>query len=259
MTTTTTQIAQIKHIKPVPAPGFEDDGGEDGGDAAGPSRRAAAAKKGAEGGGGGEAEALSDTTEVRVRWYYRPEESAGGRRPFHAVRELLLSDHDDVVPLGSLMGPARVLPLAEFAERVPLERRRLDPTPAARGVGRAGGKGGAAAGGAAAASSSSSARRGAGAGGAPFVDEALPTYFARLMYRPRTWAFVPDRLPVFCTCESAYCPDGPAMICCPGCHEFFHPQVRFFFFLRPSCSGRRRRASRPPLFLFSSHAPNLSP
>ncbi|XP_057826053.2 chromatin remodeling protein EBS isoform X2 [Cryptomeria japonica] len=32
---------------------------------------------------------------VRVRWYYRPEESIGGRRPFHGVKELFLSDHYD--------------------------------------------------------------------------------------------------------------------------------------------------------------------
>jgi hypothetical protein len=123
------------------------------------------------------------------------------------VRELLVSDHDDTVPLGSLIGPARVLSLEDFAKMVPLERRRLDPTPAARGKSRSGGT---------------------GAGGAPVTDEAIPTYYARLMYRPGAGVYIPDRLPVFCTCESAYCPDGPAMICCPACHEFFHPQVRFF-------------------------------
>ncbi|XP_047318199.1 chromatin remodeling protein EBS-like [Impatiens glandulifera] len=33
---------------------------------------------------------------VRVRWYYRPEESIGGRRLFHGAKELFLSDHYDV-------------------------------------------------------------------------------------------------------------------------------------------------------------------
>eukprot|EP00850_Spirogloea_muscicola_P023042 SM000324S12599 [mRNA] locus=s324:81984:86931:- [translate_table: standard] len=33
---------------------------------------------------------------VSVRWYYRPEESAGGRRQFHGAQELFLSDHHDV-------------------------------------------------------------------------------------------------------------------------------------------------------------------
>ncbi|KAL8088045.1 chromatin remodeling protein EBS-like isoform X1 [Apium graveolens] len=32
---------------------------------------------------------------VRVRWYYRPEESLGGRRQFHGAKELFLSDHYD--------------------------------------------------------------------------------------------------------------------------------------------------------------------
>lgn len=33
---------------------------------------------------------------LKVRWYYRPEESAGGRRQFHGSKELFLSDHYDV-------------------------------------------------------------------------------------------------------------------------------------------------------------------
>jgi len=33
---------------------------------------------------------------VYVRWYYRPEDSFGGRRRFHGVKELFLSDHYDV-------------------------------------------------------------------------------------------------------------------------------------------------------------------
>ena len=32
---------------------------------------------------------------VRVRWYYRPEESVGGRLEFHGANELFLSDHYD--------------------------------------------------------------------------------------------------------------------------------------------------------------------
>ncbi|XP_019451665.1 PREDICTED: chromatin remodeling protein EBS-like [Lupinus angustifolius] len=34
--------------------------------------------------------------EVLVRWYYRPEDSIGGRRQFHGEKELFLSDHYDV-------------------------------------------------------------------------------------------------------------------------------------------------------------------
>ncbi|PWA52832.1 chromatin remodeling protein EBS [Artemisia annua] len=32
---------------------------------------------------------------VKVRWYYRPEESLRGRRTFHGAKELFLSDHYD--------------------------------------------------------------------------------------------------------------------------------------------------------------------
>jgi hypothetical protein len=32
---------------------------------------------------------------VRVRWYYRPEDSIGGRRQFHGTKEVFLSDHWD--------------------------------------------------------------------------------------------------------------------------------------------------------------------
>uniref|UniRef100_A0A0D6R1C7 BAH domain-containing protein n=1 Tax=Araucaria cunninghamii TaxID=56994 RepID=A0A0D6R1C7_ARACU len=32
---------------------------------------------------------------IRVRWYYRPEESIGGRRQFHSSKEVFLSDHFD--------------------------------------------------------------------------------------------------------------------------------------------------------------------
>ncbi|GFP79585.1 hypothetical protein PHJA_000102000 [Phtheirospermum japonicum] len=37
-----------------------------------------------------------NNVKVRVRWYYRPEESNGGRRQFHGAKELFLSDHYDV-------------------------------------------------------------------------------------------------------------------------------------------------------------------
>ncbi|KAK4577200.1 hypothetical protein RGQ29_027634 [Quercus rubra] len=37
-----------------------------------------------------------NNVKVKVRWYYRPEESIGGRRQFHGAKELFLSDHYDV-------------------------------------------------------------------------------------------------------------------------------------------------------------------
>jgi len=41
---------------------------------------------------------------VRVRWYYRPEESMGGRRQFHGSKELFLSDHCDVQSAHTIEG-----------------------------------------------------------------------------------------------------------------------------------------------------------
>nr|GEW59200.1 chromatin remodeling protein EBS-like [Tanacetum cinerariifolium] len=37
-----------------------------------------------------------NNVKVKARWYYRPEESISGRRQFHGVKELFLSDHYDM-------------------------------------------------------------------------------------------------------------------------------------------------------------------
>ncbi|XP_022852485.1 chromatin remodeling protein EBS-like [Olea europaea var. sylvestris] len=41
---------------------------------------------------------------VQVRWYYRPEESVGGRRQFHGAKELFLSDHHDMQSAHTIEG-----------------------------------------------------------------------------------------------------------------------------------------------------------
>ncbi|EEC84527.1 hypothetical protein OsI_31247 [Oryza sativa Indica Group] len=41
---------------------------------------------------------------VRVRWYYRPEESKGGRRQFYGAKELFLSDHFDTQSAHTIEG-----------------------------------------------------------------------------------------------------------------------------------------------------------
>ncbi|XP_017424634.1 chromatin remodeling protein EBS-like [Vigna umbellata] len=41
---------------------------------------------------------------VHVRWYYRPEDSIEGRRRFHGVKELFLSDHYDVQSAHAIEG-----------------------------------------------------------------------------------------------------------------------------------------------------------
>ncbi|KAJ8450902.1 hypothetical protein Cgig2_032527 [Carnegiea gigantea] len=45
---------------------------------------------------------------VHVRWYYRPEESIGGRRQFHGSKELFLSDHFDVQSADTIEGKCTV-------------------------------------------------------------------------------------------------------------------------------------------------------
>ncbi|KAG8061400.1 hypothetical protein GUJ93_ZPchr0003g18639 [Zizania palustris] len=46
--------------------------------------------------------------EFRVRWYYRPEESMGGRRSFHGSKEVFLSDHYDIQSPDSIEGKCYV-------------------------------------------------------------------------------------------------------------------------------------------------------
>ncbi|KAL6494805.1 hypothetical protein OROGR_031605 [Orobanche gracilis] len=45
---------------------------------------------------------------VHVRWYYRPEESIGGRRQFHGSKEVFLSDHFDVQSAETIEGKCKV-------------------------------------------------------------------------------------------------------------------------------------------------------
>ncbi|CAH9054419.1 unnamed protein product [Cuscuta epithymum] len=45
-----------------------------------------------------------NSVKVRVRWYYRPEESVGGRRQFHGAKELFLSDHYDTQSAHTIEG-----------------------------------------------------------------------------------------------------------------------------------------------------------
>ncbi|KAJ4963423.1 hypothetical protein NE237_023362 [Protea cynaroides] len=45
---------------------------------------------------------------VQVRWYYRPEESIGGRRQFHGAKEVFLSDHYDMQSADTIEGKCNV-------------------------------------------------------------------------------------------------------------------------------------------------------
>lgn len=55
-----------------------------------------------------EADSRGANVKVHVRWYYRPEESIGGRRQFHGSKEVFLSDHFDVQSADTIEGKCTV-------------------------------------------------------------------------------------------------------------------------------------------------------
>lgn len=55
-----------------------------------------------------EGDTRNNSVKVKVRWYYRPEESLGGRRQFHGAKELFLSDHFDVQSAHTIEGKCTV-------------------------------------------------------------------------------------------------------------------------------------------------------
>ena len=50
----------------------------------------------------------ADSRDVRIRWYYWPEETKSGRRHFHGSKELFLSDHLDVQSVDTIEGKCTV-------------------------------------------------------------------------------------------------------------------------------------------------------
>ncbi|XP_047324552.1 chromatin remodeling protein EBS-like [Impatiens glandulifera] len=55
-----------------------------------------------------DSDSRENNVRVHVRWYYRPEESVGGRRLFHGSKELFLSDHYDVQSADTIEGKCTV-------------------------------------------------------------------------------------------------------------------------------------------------------
>ncbi|XP_039046325.1 chromatin remodeling protein SHL-like isoform X2 [Hibiscus syriacus] len=55
-----------------------------------------------------EADVRGGNVKVHVRWYYRPEESVGGRRQFHGSKEVFLSDHYDLQSVDTIEGKCTV-------------------------------------------------------------------------------------------------------------------------------------------------------
>ncbi|KAG1676055.1 hypothetical protein FOA52_014920 [Chlamydomonas sp. UWO 241] len=56
----------------------------------------------------------SSPGDVCVQWYYRPEETYGGRKPFHGAKELFASDHCDGIHMTTVIGKAFVHPLKKY-------------------------------------------------------------------------------------------------------------------------------------------------
>ncbi|KAL1801814.1 hypothetical protein ACET3Z_030461 [Daucus carota] len=55
-----------------------------------------------------ESDSRGANVRVHVRWYYRPEESLGGRRQFHGSKEVFLSDHCDYQSADTIEGTCNV-------------------------------------------------------------------------------------------------------------------------------------------------------
>ena len=65
--------------------------------------------------------AASGERYLLCRWYYRPEESVDGRRPFDGCTELLESDHVDIVPRNTVISRCRVVSAGEFSRERELQ------------------------------------------------------------------------------------------------------------------------------------------
>lgn len=55
-----------------------------------------------------ESDVRGSNVKVHLKWYYRPEESIGGRRQFHGTKEVFLSDHHDVQSADTIEGKCTV-------------------------------------------------------------------------------------------------------------------------------------------------------
>ncbi|XP_021975730.1 chromatin remodeling protein EBS [Helianthus annuus] len=57
---------------------------------------------------------------VRIRWYYLPEETKQGRRTFHGIKEVLLSNHYDVRSIHTIQGKCVVYSLENYMNLKPI-------------------------------------------------------------------------------------------------------------------------------------------
>ena len=59
------------------------------------------------------------TPASQVCWFYRPEESIGGRKAFHGERELFVSDHTDWQHVEPILGKCAVHKIQRYQARAP--------------------------------------------------------------------------------------------------------------------------------------------
>ncbi|CAN8246306.1 unnamed protein product [Cochlearia groenlandica] len=57
-----------------------------------------------------------NNVKVHCLWYYRPEDTPGGRRQFHGVKELFFSDHYDVQSANTIQGTCTVHNFFDYTE-----------------------------------------------------------------------------------------------------------------------------------------------
>ncbi|XP_071715670.1 chromatin remodeling protein SHL-like [Rutidosis leptorrhynchoides] len=63
-----------------------------------------------------ESDVKGTNIKVHVQWYYRPEESIGGRRQFHGIKELFLSDHHDIQSADTIEGKCIVYSFKDYTK-----------------------------------------------------------------------------------------------------------------------------------------------
>mmetsp|Transcript_31068 Transcript_31068/g.68974 ORF Transcript_31068/g.68974 Transcript_31068/m.68974 type:complete len:203 (+) Transcript_31068:257-865(+) len=60
--------------------------------------------------------------EIKVTWFYRPEEAVGGRKAFHGLKELFDSDHQDWCHKNTILGKCRVHSLKKYENLSKIEQ-----------------------------------------------------------------------------------------------------------------------------------------
>ncbi|KAK7244216.1 hypothetical protein RIF29_39035 [Crotalaria pallida] len=112
-----------------------------------------------------------NNVDVSVRWYYRPEDTIGGRQKFHGENEIFLSDHRDVQSARTIEGKCVV---HSYDDYLNLE------------------------------------------------NVGVEDYYCRMEYNFITGAFAPERIDVFCKCDTPHNPDV-FMVQCDDCEDWYHP------------------------------------